>query len=86
MLKPAFQKDEALLADIARAIQTPHVLHIWWLGQSGFLLQYGGRHLLFDPYLSDSLPHKYAATDKPHERVSELVIDPALLDMIDVVT
>lgn len=86
MLKPAFQKDEALLADIAQAAQTPDALHVWWLGQSGFLLQYGGRHLLFDPYLSDSLPRKYAATDKPHVRVSELVIDPARLDMIDVVT
>jgi L-ascorbate metabolism protein UlaG (beta-lactamase superfamily) len=86
MLKPAFQKDKALLAAIAQATQTPGALHIWWLGQSGFLLQYGGRHLLFDPYLSDSLPRKYAATDKPHVRVSELVVDPAQLNMIDVVT
>lgn len=86
MLKPAFQKDEVLLADIALAAQTPDALHIWWLGQSGFLLQYGGRYLLFDPYLSDSLPRKYAATDKPHVRVSELVIDPAQLDMVNVVT
>jgi L-ascorbate metabolism protein UlaG (beta-lactamase superfamily) len=86
MLKPAFQKDEALLADIAQAARTPDALHVWWLGQSGFLLQYGGRHLLFDPDLSDSLPRKYAATDKPHVRVSELVIDPARLNMIDFVT
>lgn len=86
MLKPAFQKDQALLADIARAAQTPGKLHIWWLGQSGFLLQHNGRHLLFDPYLSDSLSVKYATTDKPHVRVSERVIDPARLTMIDVVT
>ena len=86
MLKPAFQKDQALLADIERAAQTPDKLHIWWLGQSGFLLQYGGKHLLFDPYLSDSLSRKYAGTYKPHLRISERVIDPAQLGKIDVVT
>ena len=86
MLKPAFQKDYILIADIERATQTPANLHIWWLGQSGFLLQHNGKHLLFDPYLSDSLSEKYANTDKPHVRISELVIDPARLNMINVVT
>lgn len=86
MLKPAFQKDDALLADIETTRNRPHVLTIWWLGQSGFLLQYNGKHLLFDPYLSDSLSEKYANTDKPHVRISERVIDPAQLTMIDVVT
>ena len=86
MLKPAFQKDDALLDDIAQCQKQPDRLHIWWLGQSGFLLQYNGLHLLFDPYLSDSLSRKYANTDKPHVRLSERVIDPARLTMIDVVT
>lgn len=86
MLKPAFQKNEALLADIESARNQQDALHIWWLGQSGFLIQYNGKHLLFDPYLSDSLSRKYADTDKPHVRISELVIDPARLTMIDVVT
>ncbi|MVM33004.1 MBL fold metallo-hydrolase [Spirosoma sp. HMF4905] len=86
MLKPAFQKDEALLADIEASRNQSDTLHSWWLGQSGFLLQYNGKHLLFDPYLSDSLSRKYANTDKPHVRISELVIDPARLPMIDVVT
>lgn len=86
MLKPAFHKDQALLTDIERAAQTPGRLHIWWLGQSGFLLQHNGKRLLFDPYLSDSLSEKYAHTDKPHLRISERVIDPARLDRIDVVT
>src|SRR5687767_6092796 len=85
-LIPAFQKDDALLADVAAADRSGKCFHLWWLGQSGFLLQWGGRHLLFDPYLSDSLTDKYAATDKPHVRLSELVIDPARLDMVDVVT
>lgn len=56
------------------------------MGQSGFLLQWQGRHLLFDPYLSDSLTHKYAGTDKPHTRVTSRVIAPERLTFIDVVT
>ena len=83
---PAFQKDDALLADIAAAERSPDRFHLWWLGQSGFLLQWAGKHLLFDPYLSDSLTEKYAGTDKPHVRMSERVIDPARLNMVDVVT
>lgn len=39
-----------------------------------------------DPYLSDSLTKKYAGTDKPHIRMSELVADPYLLRNITVVT
>ncbi|UFH54283.1 MBL fold metallo-hydrolase [Spirosoma sp. KNUC1025] len=86
MLKPAFQKDDVLLADIETARSQTDTLHIWWLGQSGFLLQYNGKHLLFDPYLSDSLSEKYAQTDKPHVRISERVVDPQTLVMVDIVT
>ncbi|MEM1093339.1 MAG: MBL fold metallo-hydrolase [Bacteroidota bacterium] len=85
-MQAAFQKDDTLLADIEHARLQPEALHVWWLGQSGFLVQWEGRHLLFDPYLSDSLTKKYAATDKPHDRMTELVVDPARLDFIDVVT
>jgi len=90
LIKP-IQQAEALLAniDIVRQQAEPldkSPLHIWWLGQSGFLVQYQGKHLLFDPYLSDSLTTKYAQTDKPHTRISELVIDPALLPEISIVT
>ena len=85
-LIPAYLKDDALLADIAATEHSEHRFRLWWLGQSGFLLQWAGHHLLFDPYLSDSLTEKYAASDKPHVRLSERVIDPSRLDMIDVVT
>ncbi len=61
-------------------------MRLWWLGQSGFLVQWDDHHLLLDPYLSDSLTAKYAGTDKPHERVTARVVDPARLDMVDVVT
>lgn len=86
MLIQAFQKDEQLLNDIRSSIHQTEGFRVWWLGQSGFLIQYLGKHLLFDPYLSDSLTRKYANTDKPHNRIGELVIDPSGLDMIDIVT
>jgi L-ascorbate metabolism protein UlaG (beta-lactamase superfamily) len=80
------QKDDELLLDIGAAdVRDAHV-RLWWLGQSGFLVQFEGAHLLLDPYLSDSLTTKYATTDKPHVRMTERVIDPARLDFIDVVT
>ena len=85
-MKPAFQKDDRLMAAIAKADGGAEHFHLWWLGQSGFLIKWQGEHLLFDPYLSDSLTAKYAATDKPHVRVTERVIDPARLDFIDVAT
>lgn len=84
-MKSALQKDATLLEDI-RSTRASDDLHIWWLGQSGFLCQCQGKHLLFDPYLSDSLTVKYAETDKPHVRMTEQVIDPGLLDMVEVVT
>lgn len=59
---------------------------LWWLGQSGFLLQWNGYRVLIDPYLSDSLTKKYADTKKPHVRMSERVIDPSLLTSIDIVS
>lgn len=84
-MKPAYQKDAALLADI-EATRNAGACKIWWLGQSGFLLLTPDGTVLFDPYLSDSLTHKYAATDKPHQRVTGQVIDPARLSGIDVIT
>jgi len=77
--------DSAFLADVRRATAQPG-LHLWWLGQSGFLVQWDGQHLLLDPYLSDSLTRKYAATDKPHVRMTARVIDPVLLPPLAAVT
>lgn len=78
--------DDAFLADVREAGRAHDELHLWWLGQSGFLIQWQNKHLLIDPYLSDSLTKKYAATDKPHIRMTARVVDPARLDFIDVVT
>ena len=87
LIRPLLQ-DRAFLQDVRDAVAEADSgsLHIWWLGQSGFLLQWQGQHLLFDPYLSDSLTAKYAATDKPHVRMTARVVAPEKLDFIDTVT
>ncbi len=84
-MNPAFQKDDALLAEMRQSIPEGH-FRLWWLGQSGFLLRWNDRQLLFDPYLSDSLTRKYAETDKPHVRLTERVLAPGALKALDVVT
>lgn len=85
MIEPLLS-DERFLDDVAAARARPEDLHIWWLGQSGFLIQWHAAHLLFDPYLSDSLTHKYRETDKPHVRMSRRVVAPQRLGFVDVVT
>jgi L-ascorbate metabolism protein UlaG (beta-lactamase superfamily) len=76
--------DESFLVDVEAAGAVPG-LHLWWLGQSGFLLQHAGRHLVVDPYLSDSLTRKYADTETPHIRITRRVVAPERLDFADVV-
>ncbi|MBI2925643.1 MAG: MBL fold metallo-hydrolase [Verrucomicrobia bacterium] len=78
--------DAAFVADVGKARADRAHVHLWWLGQSGFLVQWQSRHLLLDPYLSDSLTRKYANTDKPHVRMTERVVSPQRLNFIDVVT
>jgi L-ascorbate metabolism protein UlaG (beta-lactamase superfamily) len=85
-LIPAIQKSEALVAEMDSLLSDESHFHIWWLGQSGYLLQWNGKRILIDPYLSDSLTKKYLSTDKPHTRVSELVVRPELLQHISIVT
>jgi L-ascorbate metabolism protein UlaG (beta-lactamase superfamily) len=84
-MKPAFQADDAFLEDLAQARKRGRS-RLWWLGQSGFLVSTPEATLLLDPYLSDSLTEKYAATDKPHIRMVQRVIDPHRLIGIDLIT
>src|SRR6188472_972468 len=88
LLIPAFCKDEELQLQILQAKKngTKESFDIWWLAQSGFLIQWNGVCVLFDPYLSDSLTKKYLTTNKPHTRMSELVVKPELLKNISVVS
>ncbi len=83
---PAVLKDEAFLQDVEKHHSDTEHFHLWWLGQSGYLLQWMGKRVVIDPYLSDSLTRKYADTNKPHIRMSERVIDPNLLTSISIVS
>jgi L-ascorbate metabolism protein UlaG (beta-lactamase superfamily) len=85
-LIPAIIKDEALIAEVEKYQHDEKHFHLWWLGQSGYLLLWKGKRMLIDPYLSDSLTKKYATTNKPHIRMSEKVIDPQLLKNISIIT
>ena len=85
MIEPLL-RDDAFLAAVAQPPATTDDLRVWWLGQSGFLVRCGGHFALLDPYLSDSLTVKYAATDKPHVRMTGRVIAPERLTGIEVIT
>jgi L-ascorbate metabolism protein UlaG (beta-lactamase superfamily) len=84
MIKPALQ-DDAFLADV-RSARSDTAFFLWWVGQSGFLLRWRDQFLLLDPYLSDSLTKKYAATDKPHVRMTARVVAPEKLNFVHVIT
>ena len=83
-MKQPYLQDEAFLADVRSA--PADLFNLWWLGQSGILLQWRQQHLLMDPYLSDSLTKKYANTEKPHIRLVERVIRPERLGFVLAVT
>ena len=82
----AYKKDHELVEEMDSLLDEKKNFYLWWLGQSGFLLQWNGKRVLIDPYLSDSLTKKYEASGKPHIRMSERVIDPALLRNVSIVT
>jgi L-ascorbate metabolism protein UlaG (beta-lactamase superfamily) len=85
LIAPVMQ-DSTLLDDIAQANKRDDHFRLWWLGQSGFLLQWNGRHMLMDPYLSDSLSRKYANTPIPHVRMTALPVKPERLNFVNLVT
>lgn len=86
MIEPVLS-DEEFIVDVACTPTSESLLHLWWLGQSGFLVKWDHWTLLIDPYLSDSLTAKYAQTDKPHVRMTRRVVDPfELFGRISVIT
>jgi L-ascorbate 6-phosphate lactonase len=70
MIQPS-KSGNALLREIEREAPRPGSISAWWLGQSGFLIKSPSGVLIIDPYLSEHLTHKYAATDRPHIRMTE---------------
>jgi L-ascorbate metabolism protein UlaG (beta-lactamase superfamily) len=85
-VKEPFLSDGEFLKDVGAARESGHTFHLWWLGQSGFLLMHDFQVILIDPCLSDSLTVKYAASDKPHVRMTRRVVDPNLIDGVNVIT
>jgi L-ascorbate metabolism protein UlaG (beta-lactamase superfamily) len=85
MIEP-LQCDAVFLADVTTTMARRTGVSLWWLGQSGYLICHDGVCVAVDPYLSDSLTVKYAATNKPHIRMGRRVIDPAWLNMVSLVT
>lgn len=67
------------------AARSQRGVQLWWLGQIGFLIGAGGRFLLIDPYLSDSLTTKYAGTETPHVRMTRRVVAPDRLSFVHAV-
>jgi L-ascorbate metabolism protein UlaG (beta-lactamase superfamily) len=86
------QSDDTFLADVESASRDESAsrearsIHLWWLGQSGYLITWQGRRAVLDPYLSESLTEKYKDAKNPHVRMTRRVVDPARLRSIDVVT
>lgn len=70
MIQPTL-RGQALLDDINAAKPQPRQLYVWWLGQSGYALKTASQLIYIDLYLSEHLTQKYAATEKPHIRMTE---------------
>lgn len=70
MIEPVL-KGQALLDDINNARPQMGEACIWWLGQSGYALKTASELVYIDLYLSEHLTEKYAATEKPHIRMTE---------------
>jgi len=73
MIQPVL-KGRALLDDLASAQPKRGEACIWWLGQSGYAIKTASEMIYIDLYLSEHLTAKYAATEKPHIRMTEAPI------------
>jgi L-ascorbate 6-phosphate lactonase len=69
MIEPVRQGRE-LVDEIAVTVPAAGSLVVWWLGQSGYLIKSRQGLLAVDLYLSEHLTQKYAATDRPHIRMT----------------
>lgn len=79
------QKDAEFLEDFHEADKVTGAIHVWWVGQSGFLLKWDGRGVLLDPYLSDAVSRAREGGPESCTRISERVIDPVRLTGVDLV-
>lgn len=78
------QTRRATLAEILAAAPGT-APRLYWLGQAGFVIEAAGRRLVIDPYLSDSLAHKYRGKLYPHQRMMAAPVSPLELGRVDLV-
>lgn len=76
-----------LAAALATILAAPpgQALRLFWLGQAGFVVEGGGRRLVIDPYLSDSLAEKYRGKPFPHIRMMPAPVAPGAIAHVDLV-
>jgi L-ascorbate metabolism protein UlaG (beta-lactamase superfamily) len=60
-------------------------VHLYWLGQAGFVVDAGDCRLVIDPYLSDTLAGKYKGTARPHIRMMPPPVLPQDIHFVDLV-
>jgi len=60
-------------------------VHLYWLGQAGFLLDAAEHRIVIDAYLSDSLAQKYKGSPLPHLRMEESPIEAGAIHDVDFV-
>ncbi len=84
MIEPVRHGPE-LVAELERSVPAPGCLNVWWLGQSGFLIKSRRGLLAIDLYLSDHMTEKYAATDRPHVRMTRAPLQGSDLRCVDLV-
>ncbi len=65
------------------AVPASGVVTLYWLGQAGFIVDSVVGRFVIDPYLSDSLAHKYRGTLYPHVRMMPIPIAPEDIAGID---
>lgn len=84
MIEPV-QTAEELVSDFHSADNVTGAIHVWFLGQSCFLIKWNGFGLLLDPYLSDSMT-RHQKGGHAFTRHSEQAVDPVHLSGVDLVT
>lgn len=60
-------------------------VRLYWLGQAGFVVEGGGRRVVIDPYLSDSLAAKYRGQRFSHVRMMPPPVEPGEIAHVDAV-
>jgi L-ascorbate metabolism protein UlaG (beta-lactamase superfamily) len=84
MIEP-IRQGSALVEEIEGTTPAAGSLCVWWLGQSGFLVKSRQGLLAIDLYLSEHLTGKYAATDRPHIRMTRAPLRGGDLHGVDLV-